>query len=572
MNDQSNPTSTDNESESISSINGSTQVIGSTQVSTSTQGSSQDYPTQVITSTQRFSNSTQQLTPDDPTPPSLTPTVPQKRRGRPIQTNAAPPSSHSRSSSTSSSTRSSARRRMSSDSQLSTPSTASSLQTPQTSTTTSTRSSIRDTARITSISTGRYHNVTHEHSAYNINYRRQHSQSTGTNTNIRDVISDAMMPSTVTHAPNSPVRRMQNLDNTAADTTATYQCSNNDNQTSSATEDIEDNIMQSHLPPAPSPSLPYIGEQGDFSRATTSREQCQERLCVCLDKVYPKNCSSCQPDNLRACAKHVLIKCNGQHCQLHFHKICICHLLRIDLSQEEEINSYLCMECTCKKQADVPEVTRKFDELDLSAQMFRLGLIPEFHRNSHSARNDAKSIKTILRDMQTCLPEDRLSQFKDTHPLPYPSAVKMNDNATTNHVVCGRRFEISMMLFDVQKCHCCGRVQPCHMDSLFDNSPSPPPFNRQHLVNKLHKAWHCTCWGFCNSSQFFAAAKPSHITEFKRNHNGLHPKEVLHVSEPNAWICNSCYHDHTLDQVKSGGKLVINPQTSCYSLLFTQTH
>jgi hypothetical protein len=185
--------------------------------------------------------------------------------------------------------------------------------------------------------------------------------------------------------------------------------------------------------------------------------------------------------------------------------------------------------------------------------MYRLGLVPD-QPHSHSARDEEKKIQILLRDMATCMPPDRLSQFKNTHPLPYPSAVKMNDKAINNHVVCGRRFEISMMLYDVRKCHCCGRVQPCHTDTLYDkHSPTPHPFKSQHLVNKHHKAWHCRCWGLCNGSQFFADTKPTHIAEFQRFHDGQHPKQFFNVSQPNAWMCNTCYTDHTADQVKARG-------------------
>jgi hypothetical protein len=80
-------------------------------------------------------------------------------------------------------------------------------------------------------------------------------------------------------------------------------------------------------------------------------------------------------------------------------------------------------------------------------------LVPDLDRNSNSARDEEKKVQILLCDMETCMPPERLSQFKNTHPLPYPSAVKMNEKAINNHVICGRRFEISMMLYDVCKCH-----------------------------------------------------------------------------------------------------------------------
>ena len=435
----------------------------------------------------------------------------------------------------------------------STPLTTSSLKTPHSSTM---ASSIRGSSRNPSYSTGAYQNVTNERSSYNINYyRQQRSTSTiETNTNNRDAISDAIMPPEYPRAPNSPIHPMQHLDNTVADTatTGTYQRRHNYSNTSSANDEIRydriDDEMLSHLPP----TSPTIGMQ-DLGSTNASGAECQQRTCICHDKVYPKDCSTCQPNNSRACRQHVLITCSALNCQKQFHKRCICHLLRIDLSDEAGINSYMCMECASTQQATNPDVTRPFEDLDRSSKMFRLGLVPD-QAHSQSARDEEKKVQILLRDMEKCMPPDRLSQFKNTHPLPYPSAVKMNDKAIYNHVVCGRRFEISMMLYDVHKCHCCGRAQPCHTDTLYDkHSPTPPPFKSQHLVNKHHKAWHCRCWGLCKGSQFFADTKPTHIAEFQRFHDGQHPKEFFNDSQPNAWICNTCYQDHTADQVKARG-------------------
>ena len=80
MNEESKTASTDTESESQFGITGSTQDSISTQGHSSTRvGSS----TQGISLSQG-SSYTQGTTQDDPTPPSLTPTVSQRRRGHAI--------------------------------------------------------------------------------------------------------------------------------------------------------------------------------------------------------------------------------------------------------------------------------------------------------------------------------------------------------------------------------------------------------------------------------------------------------------------------------------------------------
>ena len=407
---------------------------------------------------------------------------------------------------------------MSGDTQLSTPSTASLLQSHHSFDMSSTQSSIRDSARIPSISTGAQQNVTHRQSMYNINYHRnQQQQSNDTSSSNesnndtqnasprahhRDAISDAIMPlGELPHAPTSPIHMMQHIDHT-----------------------------------------------------TTSGSECHVRTCICHDKIYPKNCTQCKPNISHACNLHILINCSGPNCHKQFHKICICHLLRLDLSQDLEINSYMCMECTSTQQASNPDVASDFNTLDLDSQMKRLGLASGPIGDVHLSRDNRVRLNTLIRDMEKCIPTDRIHQFKNTQPLPYPSAVRMNDQAIEKHVRCGRRLEISLMLYEVHKCECCGRVQPSHNDSTFVDKNNSPPFKSQHLVNKHWRVWHCKCWGYCNGSQFFSDAKPTHIEAFKQHHIGLHPKDFLNLSAPNSWLCNTCYsHELTVDQVKNGG-------------------
>ena len=128
--------------------------------------------------------------------------------------------------------------------------------------------------------------------------------------------------------------------------------------------------MHPDLPLAPhsaihdAPHSPIRGMQ-DLDHPIVSLSENRERTYTCHDKIYPKNCNLCKPNISQPCYKHILINCSGQNCQKHFHKKCICHLLCISLSQEQEINSYLCMECTSTQQASNQDVTSCFDTLDL---------------------------------------------------------------------------------------------------------------------------------------------------------------------------------------------------------------
>ncbi len=134
----------------------------------------------------------------------------------------------------------------------------------------------------------------------------------------------------------------------------------------------------------------------------------------------------------------------------------------------------------------------------------------------------------------------------------------MNPLAVDKHVLSGRRTEISLMLYNVHKCKCCGRVQPSHIDSTFVDKDKSPPFKREHLINKHYRVWHCNCWGFCKGSQFFSNVKDTHINEYNCNYNGHHPRDFLHLQEPNAWMCNKCYNNKiSSSQVQTGCKYYI---------------
>ena len=104
------------------------------------------------------------------------------------------------------------------------------------------------------------------------------------------------------------------------------------------------------------------------------------------------------------------------------------------------------MECTSTQQASNPDVASDFNTLDLDSQMKRLGLASGPIGDVHLSRDNRVRLNTLIWDMKKCIPTDKFHQFKNTQPLPYPSAVRMNDQAIEKHVCCGRRLEILLML------------------------------------------------------------------------------------------------------------------------------
>ena len=112
----------------------------------------------------------------------------------------------------------------------------------------------------------------------------------------------------------------------------------------------------------------------------------------------------------------------------------------------------------------------------------RLGMTPSGNNVVDLARATAR-----LKVMKIVMDPDDVQKLCDTSPIDYPSPVKMNKEASDNHIRAGRDVEISWNMWDVQQCACCGRVQPVNVDPTLPSKGPGVPFERQHLVNKYHK-------------------------------------------------------------------------------------
>ena len=366
--------------------------------------------------------------------------------------------------------------------------------------------SIRDSARIQSISTGSQQSASSSGSFFNIEYHRRRNAAGIGNSNT-----------------------------------------NNDN----------DVIMQANLP-SQHPTSPIQATRLDQPATCDANP----RTCICLDKTFPKGCPECSPGTQTPCAKHVLIKCANQTCIKQFHKNCIASLQYIDIHDEVALSGYMCMECKCQQDLDTEDAVAGLPFSQLTGQeghrekLLRLGLFPKEVRDQNTTRAEENLINSMIRDMKKCMTDEEVSSILDSRPRAYPTAVKMSDEAIDKHVRWGRRFEISMRLYKVHQCDCCGRTQPGHMDSNFCNDPKndPPPFEQKHLTTKYIPVWRCNCWGFCKGTQFYSQQKPTHTRVFKENHQGQTPSQFLGTQQPNAILCDKCYKNEiSAEQVNDGG-------------------
>ena len=273
-----------------------------------------------------------------------------------------------------------------------------------------------------------------------------------------------------------------------------------------------------------------------------------ERVCLCDDRMFPTDCDDCDAHGRTSCPAHALVGCShgatdASICSKRFHAACAAKHQNKALADFD--GSYVCMECSCREAASAPDTP--FGELrgpgSRIKKLGRLGLASPDASLTPSAEDT--QVRNLLRAMNECIPDDVRNAILDNAPRPYPTAVHMSDDAKQKHAQHGRRWELSMLLYDVQQCSCCGRVQPCHVDPCFPKA-SDVPFSRKHLMNTYHTAWHCSCDGLCKGSQFYASTRTTVMRQFKLNHGGQTPQEVLGLAAhapPNATLCKKCFHE-----------------------------
>ena len=181
---------------------------------------------------------------------------------------------------------------------------------------------------------------------------------------------------------------------------------------------------------------------------------------------------------------------------------------------------------------------------------------------------EKKNSNARVAKMEQILDTDNFQTMLNTKPQAYQEPVKMNKDAMSEHIKAGQDFDISFLLYEVEMCHCCGRVQPGHADPFFsvkDSLYTPPPFHHMSLVNQCHDAWLCTC-NYCNGDQgghhgqFWPALRHNILWHYRDVQDGEHPRDFLSLTSPNARICDKCYRE--VDVTKKDRSAATGPQTN----------
>jgi len=173
----------------------------------------------------------------------------------------------------------------------------------------------------------------------------------------------------------------------------------------------------------------------------------------------------------------------------------------------------------------------------------RLGIDNE--AGSVTQRSMLRKIHQVESTLIDCsIPETIVSQLKNNSPLPYPSIVKMDTNTPEFHAHVGRRFEVSLLMYKVDTCSCCGITQPYHSDPMY---PKESPLPKAHYNNRYYDAWECNCMGACKGQQFFGVKRTLMISAFKSMHDNVPPNLFIcgiAGAPPNAKLCHNCYFEY----------------------------
>lgn len=269
------------------------------------------------------------------------------------------------------------------------------------------------------------------------------------------------------------------------------------------------------------------------------------RICYCDQPVCPCNCPIWREHEVNnlgneyVCPTHKTIKCNYPTCDRTFHLACIQSYQRDNTALSSD--SFVC----CLH--DHLQKWQYSNEVSATAPIREIG-----QRLGIDTDSEALSDRSIMRKMQEVehvlkqckVPSVIIDQVKETSFLPYPSIVKVDDERAKNEARVGRRFEVSMLMFSIDCCSCCGFTQPNHKDPFF---PKESPLPRYHLTTKYYDAWECNCHHACKGQQFYGANRPLMMAAFRSLHNNEPPDKVIAGIEgapPNAKLCHECYWEY----------------------------
>jgi hypothetical protein len=269
------------------------------------------------------------------------------------------------------------------------------------------------------------------------------------------------------------------------------------------------------------------------------------RICYCDQPPCPPSCPHSQEVSLLGieentignCPEHEIIRCNAVGCCKPFHLQCIRMYKRNNSMQCSD--PFMC--CLHEHTKTWENATQEASTSVNKCKRYGIDVGPPIPSN----RSLERKINMVKGTLQLCnVSEDMVEEIGRAPCLPYPSIVKMDGALAEKEAEAGRRFELSMLMFKVDACSCCGITQPHHIDPFF---PKESPLPKYHLNTKYYDAWECNCWPSCNGQQFYGSNRPNMMAAFKSLHNNVSPDVFIcgrAGASPNAKLCHDCCFEY----------------------------
>ena len=289
--------------------------------------------------------------------------------------------------------------------------------------------------------------------------------------------------------------------------------------------------------------------------ACGNRAQCdvcdRERICICRQYRSATKCKNCKLSATPPviCGFHQIITCTHDDCDDCYHVGCIASSQHLSLEEYNAGNfaaTFVCYRCINIHDSAIE--SSPWSSLagargnDDRIKRCGMSVIPTTGISRRSYIKNIKAAGVAFSEIQqTNNNNSEQINLLDTTPRPFSSMVHMEEEAKEQHALLGRRFEMSLVSFNVNRCSCCGVVKPQHNDVLL--FPTESPMEQKTLIShKMHPAVHCTCNGICKGSQFYSVNKPTQIKWYIDHHNGRLPSEVMHFppNSVNAELCTMC--------------------------------
>ena len=106
------------------------------------------------------------------------------------------------------------------------------------------------------------------------------------------------------------------------------------------------------------------------------------------------------------------------------------------------------------------------DIIPFEKKCLYIGLPMSSNINMNEKRTTLRNIDLFLSKLHVNCPENLYNNIINNSPKPFPSSTRITKFNSKKNALYGRRFETSMLCYDVSNYDCCGNICINHDDNL----------------------------------------------------------------------------------------------------------